>query len=212
VIAVPRILLGDYLAQSRAMHLANAYLERSQCLASRQTFICATDTLDLAAPADRKMVIFYVYLRYFTKKSQLYRTDTQIKKLVCKGKTFAHCPTPICVSVYFLKKSQPEFRMNYFFPCCGGHLKNAGNCLAVDKLQLLHLEACPIQPSPFMHYTVNNFPWLHFRGHHHREIYRGVFVLFFLVGISVVLPLLPCSSLSHTFCLLKALLLPEILT
>ena len=42
-IGVPRTLLGDYLAQIKAMRLANAYLERSQCLASRQTFICAAD-------------------------------------------------------------------------------------------------------------------------------------------------------------------------
>jgi hypothetical protein len=65
--------------------------------------------IDLSARADRKMVIFYVYLRYFTKKSRLYRTDMQIKKnLVCEGKTFAHRPMRICVSVYFLKKSQPK--------------------------------------------------------------------------------------------------------
>ncbi len=43
VIGVPGILLGDYLAQSRAIFLVNAYLEGSQCLASRQTFICAGD-------------------------------------------------------------------------------------------------------------------------------------------------------------------------
>jgi hypothetical protein len=43
VIGVPRILLGDYLAQSRAMFLANVYLRLSQCSASRQTFICAAD-------------------------------------------------------------------------------------------------------------------------------------------------------------------------
>ena len=43
VIGVPRILLGNYLAQSRVMFLANVYLEGSQCLASRQTFICAPD-------------------------------------------------------------------------------------------------------------------------------------------------------------------------
>ena len=36
--------------------------------------------INLSARADRKMVIFYVYLRYFTKKSRLCRTDTQIKK------------------------------------------------------------------------------------------------------------------------------------
>ena len=63
-IGVPCTLLGNYLAQSRAIFLANAYLEGSQyvwCL-GRQTFICAAD---LSARADRKMVIFYVYLRYF---------------------------------------------------------------------------------------------------------------------------------------------------
>jgi hypothetical protein len=31
------------------------------------------------------------------------------KKLVCKGKTFAHRHMRICVSVYFLKKSQPKY-------------------------------------------------------------------------------------------------------
>ncbi len=78
MIGVHCILLGDYLAQSRAMFLVNAYLERSQCLASRQTL--SVPQIDLSAQADRKMVIFYVYLRYFTKKSRLYRTDMQIKK------------------------------------------------------------------------------------------------------------------------------------
>ena len=42
-IGVPRTLLCDYLSQSRAMFLVNVYLERSQCLESRQTFICAAD-------------------------------------------------------------------------------------------------------------------------------------------------------------------------
>jgi hypothetical protein len=37
--------------------------------------------LDLSACADRKMVILYVYLRIWTTKTQLYRTDVQIKKL-----------------------------------------------------------------------------------------------------------------------------------
>jgi hypothetical protein len=63
--------------------------------------------IDLSARADKKMVIFYVYLRYFTRKSQLCRTDTQIKKFGVQRKTFAHHPMRICVSVYFLKKSQP---------------------------------------------------------------------------------------------------------
>ena len=51
--------------------------------------------IDLSARADRKLVIFDVYLRYFLKKSQFHRTeDTQIKTipLVCEGKTFAHRP------------------------------------------------------------------------------------------------------------------------
>jgi hypothetical protein len=45
-VGVPRIQLGDYLAQSRAMFLANVYLERSQFFAHRQSFICAADTLE----------------------------------------------------------------------------------------------------------------------------------------------------------------------
>ena len=47
VIEVPRIQngiqIGDKLAHKKAMSLVNAYLEGSQCLASRQTFICAAD-------------------------------------------------------------------------------------------------------------------------------------------------------------------------
>jgi hypothetical protein len=75
VIGVPRILLGDYLAQNRAMFLANAYLERSQCLASRDRLL-SVPQIDLSARADRKMVIFYVYLRYFTQKSQIQNRKT----------------------------------------------------------------------------------------------------------------------------------------
>jgi hypothetical protein len=37
--------------------------------------------IDLSARPDRKMVIFYVYLRYFLKKSRFHRTDTQIKTI-----------------------------------------------------------------------------------------------------------------------------------
>ena len=42
-IGVPRTILGDNLAHIKAIRLANAYLERSQCLASRQTFTFAAD-------------------------------------------------------------------------------------------------------------------------------------------------------------------------
>jgi hypothetical protein len=98
VIGVPRILLGDYLAKSRAMFLANAYLERSQCLASLDRLL-SVPQIDLSACADRKMVIFYVYLRFFTKKSQLCRTDTQIKnKIRCAKEKPLH--TVLCVSAH----------------------------------------------------------------------------------------------------------------
>ena len=102
-IGAQRTLLGNNFAHIKAMRLANVYLERSQCLASRQ--ILSVLQIDLSARADRKMVIFYVYLRYFLKKSRFHRTDTQVKTIpsVCEGKTFTHSPMRICVSVYFLK-------------------------------------------------------------------------------------------------------------
>jgi hypothetical protein len=102
-IGAQRTLLGNNFAHIKAMRLANVYLERSQCLASRQ--ILSVLQIDLSARADRKMVIFYVYLLYFLKKSRFHRTDTQVKTIpsVCEGKTFTHSPMRICVSVYFLK-------------------------------------------------------------------------------------------------------------
>ena len=42
-VRVPRKQMGDYLAQSRPMHLANVQTFESQCLASKQSSICATD-------------------------------------------------------------------------------------------------------------------------------------------------------------------------
>ena len=77
-IGIPRVLLGDNLAKSRAMRLANAYTEGPNVWHLHR--LLSVPQIDLSARADRKMVIFYVYLRYFTKKSRLYRTDTQIKK------------------------------------------------------------------------------------------------------------------------------------
>ncbi len=56
VIGVSHILLIYYLAQSRGVFLANAYVERSQCLASRQTL--SVPQIDVSAHADRKMIIF----------------------------------------------------------------------------------------------------------------------------------------------------------
>ena len=68
-IGVPRTLLGNYLAQSRVMFLASAYLERSQCLVSRQTFICAADRFICLRRQENGN--FYVYLHYFLKKSKI---------------------------------------------------------------------------------------------------------------------------------------------
>jgi hypothetical protein len=42
-VRVPRIQLGNYLAPSKAMFLANAYLEGSHFFADRQSFICTAD-------------------------------------------------------------------------------------------------------------------------------------------------------------------------
>jgi hypothetical protein len=78
VIGVPRILLGNNLVKNRAMRLVNAYPEDPNVWHLLR--LLSVPQIDLSAFADRKMVIFYVYLRYFTKKSQLYRTDMQIKK------------------------------------------------------------------------------------------------------------------------------------
>jgi hypothetical protein len=66
-IGVPCILLGDNLAQNRAMCLVNAYPEGPNVW--RLHRLVSVPQIDLSARADRKMVILYVYLRYFTKKS-----------------------------------------------------------------------------------------------------------------------------------------------
>jgi hypothetical protein len=42
-VGVPRIQLGNYLAPSKAMFLANVYLEGSHIFADRQSFICTAD-------------------------------------------------------------------------------------------------------------------------------------------------------------------------
>ncbi len=108
MIGVPCIPLGNYLVQSRAMFLANAYLERSQCLASRQTFICAADRF--ICSRRQKNGHFLCLSALFHKEIMIIQNRYADKKIysVCKGKTFAHRPMRICVSVYFLKKSQPE--------------------------------------------------------------------------------------------------------
>ncbi len=83
-IGVPYVLLGNNLAQSRAMHLANACLERSQCLASRDRLL-SVPQIDLSACADRKMVIF-MSICIISQRNHEYRTDTQTKKIVVRTK------------------------------------------------------------------------------------------------------------------------------
>jgi hypothetical protein len=91
--------------------------------------------IDLSVFADKNMVNLYACMHTITKKSQFYRADTQVKILrwfsfVCKEKIFAHdCPIHICVSVYFLKKSQPKelgatvvSRDQYFVCCIARHI------------------------------------------------------------------------------------------
>ena len=75
--------------------------------------VLSVPQIDLSVFADKNMVNLYACMHTITKKSQFYRADTQVKILrwfsfVCEEKIFAHCPMHICVSVYFLKKSQPK--------------------------------------------------------------------------------------------------------
>ncbi len=94
MIGVPPILLGDYLAKSRAMFLPNAYLERSRL---DRLFLVSVPQIDLSARTDRKMVIFYIYLHYFTKKSRIQNRYAD-KKNRCAKEKRSH--TVLCVSAY----------------------------------------------------------------------------------------------------------------
>ncbi len=57
------------------------------------------------------MSIYVISQRNHDYAEQIRYTDNN-KKSMSEGKTFAHHPMRICVSVYFLKKSQP----------CGGEV------------------------------------------------------------------------------------------
>jgi hypothetical protein len=52
--------------------------------------------------------------------------------MVCKGKTFAHRPMCICVSVYFLKKPQPQSSLSFLIFSLSGAPNN-------DWTHLVHL-------------------------------------------------------------------------
>jgi hypothetical protein len=95
VIGVPGILLGNYLVQSRAMFLANAYLHLSQCLASRQTL--SVPQIDLSAHADRKMVIF-MSICVIYKEITILQNRYADKQFGVQRKKPSH--TILCVSAY----------------------------------------------------------------------------------------------------------------
>ncbi len=68
--------------------------------------------IDLSARADRKNGHFVCVSVYLHKENTILQnryTDKKIRwfSFVCEGKTFAHRPMRICVSVCFLKKSKP---------------------------------------------------------------------------------------------------------
>jgi hypothetical protein len=67
-VRVPCIQIGDYLALSRAMHLANVQTFGPNVW--RPNRVLSVPQIDvLSVCADRKMVNLYVYLCNFTKKS-----------------------------------------------------------------------------------------------------------------------------------------------
>ena len=67
-VRVPRIHVGDNLAQIKAMRLANVQTFGSNVW--RRNRVLSAPQIDFGCGTDRKMVIFYVYLRNITKKSQ----------------------------------------------------------------------------------------------------------------------------------------------
>ena len=61
------IQIGDYLAQRKAIRLANVQTFWPNVW--RRNRVLSVPQIDLSVCADRKMVNVYVYLRNFTKKS-----------------------------------------------------------------------------------------------------------------------------------------------
>jgi hypothetical protein len=78
-VRVPRIHIGDNLAQIKAMRLANVQTFGSNVW--RPNINLSAPQIDFSCGADRKMVIFYVYLRNITKKSRFWRRYADKKKL-----------------------------------------------------------------------------------------------------------------------------------
>ncbi len=67
-VRVPRIHIGDNLAQIKAMRLANVQTFGSNV--ERLNRVLSAPQIDFSCGTDRKIVVFYVYLRNIIKKSQ----------------------------------------------------------------------------------------------------------------------------------------------
>jgi hypothetical protein len=105
-VRVPRIHIGDNLAQIKAMRLANVQTFGSNVW--RPNINLSAPQIDFSCGADRKMVIFYVYLRNITKKSQFsrrYADKKKIKMVLLRVPSSAKenkFNTVLCVSAYLL--------------------------------------------------------------------------------------------------------------
>jgi hypothetical protein len=78
-VRVPRIHIGDNPAQIKAMRLANVQTFESNVW--RPNINLSAPQIDFSCGADRKTVIFYVYLCNITKKSQFSRKYADKKTL-----------------------------------------------------------------------------------------------------------------------------------
>ena len=106
MVRVPRIRIGDNLAQIKAMRLANVQTFGSNVW--RPNINLSAPQIDFSCGADRKMVIFYVYLRNITKKSRFWRRyadKKKIKMVILRVPSSAKenkFNTVLCVSAYLL--------------------------------------------------------------------------------------------------------------
>jgi hypothetical protein len=102
-VRVPRIHIGNNLAQIKAMRLVNVQTFGSNVW--RPNINLSAPQIDFSCGADRKMVIFYVYLCNITKKSQFLRryADKKIKMVLLRVPSSAKenkFNTVLCVSAY----------------------------------------------------------------------------------------------------------------
>jgi hypothetical protein len=100
---VPHIHIGDNSAQIKAMRLANVQTFGSNVW--RPNINLSAPQIDFCCGADRKMVIFYVYLRNITKKSRFWRrcADKKNNMVILRVPSSAKenkFNTVLCVSAY----------------------------------------------------------------------------------------------------------------